>query len=62
VKQAVAMVIPLAYALGGYTVGMNGLTFLPTFLPVFALCALVAVQEFNAWYAFLAVSPEAEEL
>ena len=61
-KQAVAMAIPLAYALGGYAVGMNGLTFLPTFLPVFALCALVAVQEFNAWYASLVASPEAEEI
>ena len=50
-KQAVAMAIPLAYALGGYAVGMSALTFLPTFLPVFALCALVAVQEFNSWYA-----------
>jgi hypothetical protein len=56
------MAIPLAYALGGYAVGMNGLTFLPTFLPVFALCALVAVQEFNAWYASLVASPEAEEI
>ena len=61
-KQAVAMAIPLAYALGGYAVGMDGLTFLPTFLPVFALCAVVAVQEFNAWYAWLVASPEAEEI
>jgi hypothetical protein len=29
---------------------MSGQTFLPTFLPVFALCALVAVQDFNRWY------------
>ena len=29
---------------------MRAVTFLPTFLPVFALCALVAVQEFNRWY------------
>jgi hypothetical protein len=56
------MTIPLAYALGGYVVGMNGQTFLPTFLPVFALCAVVAVQEFNAWHAWLVASPEAEEL
>ena len=44
------MTIPPAYALGGYVVGMSGQTFLPTFLPVFALCALVAVQDFNRWY------------
>jgi hypothetical protein len=62
VKQAVAMTIPLAYALGGYVVGMSAMTFLPTFLPVFALCASVAVQEFNAWHAWLVASPEAEEL
>ena len=56
------MAIPLAYALGGYAVGMNGLTFLPTFLPVFALCALVAVQDFNRWYEATIAGPEVEEI
>jgi len=56
------MAIPLAYALGGYAVGMSGLTFLPTSLPVFALCALVAVQDFNRWYEATIAEPEVEEI
>jgi len=50
VTQFTATIIPLAYALGGYVVGMRAVTFLPTFLPVFALCALFAVQDLNRWY------------
>jgi hypothetical protein len=41
---------------------MSGLTFLPTSLPVFALCALVAVQDFNRWYEATIAEPEVEEI
>jgi len=62
VTQVIATIIPLAYLLGGYIVGMRAVTFLPTFLPVFALCALVAVQDLNRWYeATIGVELEVEE-
>jgi len=40
---------------------MRAVTFLPTFLPVFTLCAVVAVQELNRWYEATIVELEVGE-